>query len=341
MGIRVLRPGLLTSVQDLGRWGWQRYGVIVSGAMDRRSLRTANLLVGNEEHLAALEMTLMGPSLHFAQETLIAICGGEMNFTVDGQPISLRRPVYVPPDTKLVGGATTRGSRAYLAVAGGFDVPAVLDSRSTYLAAGIGGLAGRALQPGDILTTGAIEPPLDRAMNELKKSSHNSSPVSPAWYAASSLAPDPMSIVLRIIVGGQLDWLRPESQTELFESEFEVTSKSDRMGYRLAGPVLTLDRSEELVSEGVAMGTVQVPPNGQPIVLMADCATTGGYPKVAHVASVDLPLLAQATPGAKIRWRKISVEKSQDLYRASEAYMKKLRLGIALKFAQLESNHAH
>jgi antagonist of KipI len=336
MTIRVVRPGALTTVQDLGRWGWQRYGMVVGGAMDRRALQVANLLVGNRESHAGLEMTLVGPKLHFEQESLIAICGGEM--TVSGTSttgvarrflIPTARPVYLPANTQVDFGVVVGGCRSYLAVAGGFDVPVILESRSTYVPGAMGGYEGRALQTGDTLELGAIAPSAQHAIDRLGASTSNALPASTDWHTAKPIDLDP--IVVRILPGSEFAHLSNDCQAELFQAEFKVTAKSDRMGYRLSGPDIRCD-CPELISEGVTMGTIQLPPDGQLIVLMADGATTGGYPKIAHVAAVDLPRLAQAKPGAKIRFQKISLHTAHDLYRAADADMNRLRMGIKLKF---------
>lgn len=317
MSIRVLRPGLLTTVQDLGRWGKQRYGVVVGGAMDSFALRMANLLVGNEENAAALEMTLLGPTLRFEQDALVALCGGEFHPTLDDHPMSTWRPAFIKKGTTFHCGSAVTGCRGYLAVAGGIEVPLVLGSHSTYLRGNFGGYAGRALQEGDRL-----------AMNEQALAvSPNPSP-----WGIGSLAPayndNP---TIRVILGSEFDWLAPRSQEQLFAAEFEVTPQSDRMGYRLSGPQLEFTVPRELISEAVCPGVIQVPADGQPILLMADCATTGGYPKVGCVASVDLPLAAQLRPGTKLRFAAVSLAQAQSLFHQREDDIARLKVGLALK----------
>ena len=327
MSIRLERPGLLTTVQDLGRWGWQRYGVVVSGPMDRRSCQIANLLVGNTPSAAVLEMTLQGPRLFVERESLVAMTGAEMTATINDRFLPMGKPFHVAANSVLDCGTATEGCRAYLAVAGGFNVPVTLDSRSTNLAAELGGLSGRALQSGDILETGEVHLVTQRAMDRLLPT--------PSWGAASRLPSRDRTNVIRAITGSEFESLPNEYQRGLFEFEFAITSKSDRMGYRLSGPSFGSETNTEIVSEGVAMGTVQLPPDGQLIVLMADCATTGGYPKIAHVVSSDQPLLAQCVPGTKLRFQRITLETAHHLYRADEADMNKLRMGVALKFVEL------
>jgi antagonist of KipI len=317
MTIRVLRPGLLTTVQDLGRWGKQRSGVAVGGAMDPCSLRMANLLVGNDENAAALEMTLLGPALRFERSAVVALCGGEFQPKLDDLTMPAGRPVRIQQGTTLHFGSAISGCRGYLAVAGGIDVPLVLGSRGTYLPGALGGFAGRALREGDLLDLGATSwtvPP--------KTSPWRIGSVAPAFDGAS---------ILRVILGSEFDWLARGSQEQLFAAEFEVTPQSDRVGFRLSGPRIELASPRELISAAVCPGTLQIPAGGQPILLMADCATMGGYPKAACVASVDLSLAAQLRPGAKLRLAVISLAEAQGLYRQREADFARLKIGLALK----------
>jgi antagonist of KipI len=317
MSIRVIRPGLLTTVQDLGRWGKQRYGVVVGGAMDPFALRMANLLVGNDEGAAALEMTLLGPTLRFEQDALIALCGGEFQAKRDDDTMPTWRPIFVKQETSLNFGSAVSGARGYLAVAGGINVPLVLGSRSTYLHGKFGGCEGRALQEGDLIPV--VGPTLAV------------SPSSFHWRVGSLIPAYDHSPTLRVILGSEFDWLTAGSQEQLFSAEFEVTPQSDRMGYRLSGPGLELSSLRELISEAVCPGTIQVPADGQPILLMADCATTGGYPKAACVASVELPLAAQLRPGSKLRFAAISLAEAQSLLRQREADIARLKVGLQFK----------
>lgn len=317
MSISVLRPGLLTTVQDLGRWGKQRYGVVVGGAMDTLALRVANLVVGNEEGAATLEMTLLGPTLRFEQDALVALCGGEFRATLGDVAMPAWRPVFVAKGSTLTCGSALSGCRGYLAVAGGLDVPLILGSRSTYLHGKLGGYAGRALQEGDILN--------------IANSTLTVSPAACSWRVGSVLPAYDDSPTLRVVLGSEYDWLTHQSQEHLFQSEFVVTPQSDRTGYRLSGPKLQLQSPRELISEAVCPGVIQVPADGQPILLMADCATTGGYPKAACVASVDLPLAAQLRPGDRLRFAAISLAEAQSLMRQQENDIARFQLGLAFK----------
>lgn len=330
--IKVLKPGLLSSIQDLGRTGYQKFGVIASGAMDPFSHRMANLLSGNEENDPALEITMMGPTLTFEEDTLISICGGDLSPLINGQPIRTWRSIFVKKGSELKFGGCQKGCRAYLAVSGGFSVPEVMNSRSTYLRAGIGGFKGRALKAGDVLETG--KPSLQSLKMEdyLSKQLHDKTFVENDWGIASKLIPETIgNPEIRITRGRQFDLFTHESRIQLFNHAFEVTAQSDRMGYRLKGTSLALSEHAEQISEAVNFGSIQVPPDGNPIVLLADRQTTGGYPKIGQVAAVDLPLLAQAKPGDALRFKEISNGQAQQLLIKRELKLKELKQGISLK----------
>jgi antagonist of KipI len=330
MNIRVLRPGLLTTVQDLGRSGYQRYGVSVGGAMDKLSLRIANSLVGNAEGAAALEITLLGPTLQFEGDALIAICGGRWSPRIGETIVPMNRPVWLPATTVLAIGSADSGARAYLAIAGGIDVPPAMGSRGTYLQAKVGGLGGRAMQAGDVLQRCRHSTLGHCIANKAAEDSAWSSFGSVPWFAG--LSPMGSATTLRVLRGTEFDQLDKASQDALFSAEFQVTTDADRMGYRLAGPTLSLTQPAEMISAAVCAGTIQVPPEGQPILLMGDCATTGGYPKVAHVATVDLPLAAQLKPGDFFRLREISLAEAHNLYRRQELDLRCLQTNLRLKF---------
>jgi antagonist of KipI len=315
VSIRVLRAGLLTTVQDLGRRGHQRDGVPVSGAMDPVALRLANLLAGNDEGAAGLEVTLDGPRLAFDAEAIVAVGGADLQARVDGRRLRPWRAARVPAGGTLEFGGWRAGCRAYVAVGGGIDVAPVLGSRSTYLLARFGGLAGRPLRRGDVLSTGPQRPG------------------SSATLAGRAIAPSARPAYggpVRLIPGAHLDLLTPDARARLFDAEFRVTPKSDRMGYRLAGPPLALAAPVELLSAGVAFGTVQLPPGADPIVLMADRQTTGGYPRLGEVATVDLPAMAQLRPGDAVRFAPISLGEAQALYLERERTIAALRRALLL-----------
>lgn len=326
MTIRVLRAGLLTTVQDKGRFGYRQHGVAACGAMDAFALRAANLLVGNDDGEAALEITVIGPSLRFEADALISVCGGDLSPEADGIPVPMWRPVYVKAGVSLTFGACRSGARAYLAVGGGIDVPQVMNSRSTYLKAGIGGFKGRALKEGDTLPVGARsslgEPPDERGAEPLYATE---------WFAGREALPAyAANPVVRAVRGRDFGLFGEESRERFFSEPFRVTPESDRMGFRLAGPELKRKQGSELLSEAVAFGAVQVPPDGSPIVLMADCQTVGGYPRIAHVITADLPVLAQVKPGGIVRFAEVSLQEAESLHLRREADLALLAGAIAL-----------
>jgi antagonist of KipI len=333
MSIKVLRPGLLSSIQDLGRYGYQKHGVIVSGAMDAFSLRIGNLLVGNMENQAGLEITLVGPQLLIKDDLLIAITGGNLTPMIDGVDVPMWRPVYVKGGSVLSFGPCQSGCRAYLTVGGGYELPSIMNSDSTYLRAGIGGFCGRALQKDDQLAVGTPGRNTSKRMSLLASKAIKQSFVAPNWYAGlygHSDAATPATV--RITRGIQYDWFTAESLLQFTSQPFQVTPQSDRMGYRLKGEALKLRQPSEMISEAVALGTIQVPPDGNPIILMADRQTVGGYPKVAQVISVDVPRIAQVKPGGKIQFIEIEHREAEALYFAREKFIAEVKKGLNLKF---------
>ena len=304
--LEVMKAGALTTVQDMGREGWQQHGITAGGAMDRRAARVANLLLGNAEDDPLLEAALVGPELRFLRDTWIAVTGAEV------KGVAGWRPLKVSAGQTLSLAELTKGARVYVAVAGGFEVPQVLGGAGTLLRAAIGGWNGRALQVGDKL---AARP----AIFDTKGN----------WSAAAEFRTVGLGeVTVRFIRGTQWDWFDSASQKALVEKQFSVTMQSDRMGMRLSGSVLKLKQERELISEGVGFGSVQVPPDGQPIVLMADRQTIGGYPKIAHVISVDLPLLAQLRAGGKVTFIETSIATAQALYLEEEKSLAMFRAGV-------------
>ena len=331
MSLRILRPGLLTTVQDLGRFGYQQDGIIVSGAMDALALRVANLLVGNPGTAAGLEITLLGPRIRFEADHLIALTGAHLSATFNGQLVAGNRAVWVAAGAELAFGPAVVGCRTYLAVAGGVAVPLVLDSRSTYLRAGFGGHEGRALRAGDVLPVGTPSAVAGKLVQQLARPG--------ATWAAASFTPGPVLCprpqyrpVLRAVRGPEYAQFSAASQQAFWTEAFAITPAADRMGYRLQGPPLARPQEAELLSSAVTFCTVQVPAGGQPIVLLADHQTTGGYPRLAQVVSVDWPALAQTAPGQQLRFREVSVAEAQALYAAQEAAVAGLRRGILTVF---------
>jgi antagonist of KipI len=332
--MNILKPGLLTTVQDIGRYGFQRFGVIASGAMDPVAHRIANLLVGNSEFTPTIEITMIGPAIEFTQDSLVAICGGNLAPEIDGIPLRPWRPIFIKKGSILRFVKRVTGCRAYLSVAGGIQIPSVMNSSSTYLRAAIGGFEGRPLKKGDQILFG----PMGQLSGKIFSSLKNRDPqgrklVEANWSVAAELIPDYSgNPVIQVIKGRHFHLFDKESQKKFFSEPYTVTTESDRMGYRIRGTILKLNHVDEMVSEAVAFGTVQVPADGNPIVLLADRQTTGGYPKIAQVASVDLPLIAQAMPGDSLRFVEISHNLAQELLIEREMTLAELKIGIAWKF---------
>lgn len=326
--ITIIKPGLLTSIQDLGRYGYQKFGVIASGVMDPLSHRIANILIGNSEKEPTLEITLLGPVIKFEKDAVISICGGDLSPSINGESVQLWRPVFVEKGSLLKFGSIKKGCRAYLAVAGGFEIPMVMGSKSTYLRGGIGGFNGRALKSGDQVQIGFS----NSFIHYFKKQTENSSFIEAAWSITPDLIPDyAVDVTIRVTKGRQFDMFTNESQEAFFNEPFIVTNQSDRMGYRLSGALLALRKPHEILSEAVNFGTIQAPAEGNPIVLLADRQTTGGYPKIGQIISVDLPIIAQAKPGDRLHFTEISHEDSQRFYLENEKKIRHLKQGIRLK----------
>lgn len=335
--ITIHKPGLLSSIQDLGRYGFQKYGVIASGAMDPFAHRIANLLVGNPEYMPTIEMTLIGPTIQFHQNTLMAICGGNLCPTINDIPVPLWRAVYVKEGTILRFGSAQTGCRAYLAVAGGFSIPKIMNSTSTYLRAKIGGFFGRTLKAGDQIL---INHPSKLSVTIMQQIDHTKGK-DPFTKMNSSVSSDliPNSTrnpTIRVMDGRHYSFFTKDSQEAFYSEPFNITSQSDRMGYRLQGPTLRLTNNHEMLSEAVAFGTIQVPANGQPIILLADRQTTGGYPKIGQMATVDFSLIAQAKPGEDVYFTNISHDEAQKLYLEKEVKMNLLKHGLLKKISEGE-----
>lgn len=323
MSIRVLRPGLLSTLQDHGRHGLQHVGLCPGGAMDPVALALANALVGNVHDEAALELTVIGPQLMFEEQALVALCGAEFD---GGFPHN--RPVLVPAGSRFNVGRAVRGARAYLAVAGGFAVEPVLGSRSTFLPGKFGGFQGRALMHGDLLPL--RDPGSSKRFQKLK--SRRDSSV--RWSAPPLTLADREPVLLHVIEGQHFGSFEPAAQRAFFEAVWRISPDSNRMGFRLAGPVLARAASDEILSGPTCLGTVQVPANGVPIVLMADHQTTGGYPRIAEIVSADVPRLAQLAPGGTVHFTRCDLGMAAELrHHLSDRLAAALR-GIAWNYGQ-------
>jgi biotin-dependent carboxylase-like uncharacterized protein len=287
--LAVVKPGLLTTVQDLGRPGYAHLGVTRSGALDAPALARANALVGNPPSAAGLETTLTGVTLRAEADLTIAVSGAVAPVTVDGQPVAFDAPVTVPAGSVIAVGPARTGVRSYVAVAGGITVAPVLGSRATDTLSGLG-------------------PPPLRAGVVLPVGPPSAAPDVTGAAAPPALGPMPKDVTVRIRLGPRHDWFTGPARDALLEQPYVLTPKSNRVGARLAGPALTRARPGELPSEGIVLGAIQVPADGQPLIFLADHPTTGGYPVIAVVERADLPLIAQARPGTTIRFVLVAKE---------------------------------
>lgn len=316
MSLLIKSPGLLTTIQDLGRTGYQGQGVTRSGAMDGPALRIANLLVNNPEEAPALEMVMQGAEIHFEQSHLIAITGSDFAPEIDNEPIPLWRPVLIKAGSTLKFKGSRTGRYCYLSLEGGFDIDKVLNSYSTYLRAGIGGFEGRSLRSEDrIICKESPKTPQKNAEY-------------PNWHldvaSFNCLLENP---IIRVMEGPEAELVSTEI---LYQNKLTVSQFSDRMGYRLEiDPPLIHEK--EIISSAVSFGTIQLPPNGQPLALMADSQTTGGYPRVAQIITADLPKMAQVMPGKKVTLQKVTLEEAQELYLEQERIIELIKEALSMK----------
>lgn len=297
MGVKFASGGFLTTVQDMGRVGYQESGMSVSGVMDQRSAVLANLLVGNEEKEAVLEITLMGPMMEFTEDNVIAVTGGNLVPKLNGKDLPMYQAVCVHRGDTMNFAGMTSGSRAYVAFAGGLSVPVVMGSKSTNLKSKIGGLEGRKIGGGDEIrftAPKAVLPNMRRRRVEAEDFTKTEK-------------------VIRVVMGPQDDCFTEKGIETFLNSTYTFTNESDRMGCRLEGEVIEHKNGGDIITDGISFGAIQVPSHGQPIIMMADHQTTGGYTKIAGVISVDLPLIAQSRPGYKVRFQKVSIEEAQKL----------------------------
>ena len=325
--VSVERAGIQTTVQDGGRFGYQHLGLVPSGAMDMESMLLANALVGNASDEATLEMALQGPTLRFSCEALIALAGASFGIrAAHGKSVNLlpaNRPILLAAGTQISFEHAPDGARAYLAVAGGFDVPSILGSRCTYIPAGFGGHNGRALKKGDVLALPAQASTLARArFNTLRKKDSSvvylgSSATTVRWFVRPRSLPEDDVTLVRFINGRHRPLFTSQALQAFESSIYRISPDSNRMGYRMVGPRLERANSRDVLSEPTNLGTVQVPADGAPIVLMADHQTTGGYAKIAEIVSADMPRLAQLQPGQEVRFSPCSLAQALALARAA------------------------
>ena len=309
MSITIVNPGMMTTVQDLGRVGYQQFGVSVSGVMCPRSAILANILVGNEDGEAVLECTMMGPHIQFNTANCIAITGGDLGPTLDGKPIPNYAAIAVQAGQILRFTMPKSGCRAFVSFAGGLDIEPVMGSRSTYMKAKIGGFQGRKLQKGDEIKF--RDPKEDLPKLDLR-------------HMAPEFRPR-AEYTVRVVLGPQDDYFTDEGIATFLSSVYTVTPEFDRMGCRLSGEVIAHKDGGDIISDGISFGAIQVPSSGNPIIMLGDRQTTGGYTKIAGVITADFRILAQLKAGDKVRFEKVSIAQAQDALLAQKGALKCLR----------------
>lgn len=307
MGIRVKNGGLLTTVQDAGRFGYQRFGMGTAGTMDDRSRALANLLVGNAEDEAVLEVTVLGPTLEFTEDAVLAVTGGDLSPKIDGEILPMYRAMTVKKGSILSFGTLKSGCRAYIAFAGGLEIPVVMGSRSANLKAGLGGVKGRKLEAGDEIAFRAMAEPRNLKWRRVK--------------------PDVFSgdYMLRVVPGPQEDRFTAAGLETFFHSTYTVTSDFDRMGCRLTGARVEHTGDANIISDGISRGAIQIPDSGEPIIMLSDRQTTGGYTKIGSVITADLPLIAQCKAGDKVHFTAVGIEEAQDAIIAEKKEFSRLK----------------
>jgi antagonist of KipI len=331
MSFKVLRPGLLSTIQDLGRYGYQKYGVNVAGAMDTMAMRIGNILTGNAETEAVLEMTLTGPTLEFSSDTLIALTGADFAAVIDGVRVKLNRPIAVKAGAVLKFSSAKKGCRGYLAVAGGYNVPEVMNSKSTYLRGNLGGFKGRALKKGDLVDCGEPEAFANMLLQQLLQKGARSFRAASWFVNPCYMGKKEFDSPIRLTRGLQTEAYTESSLKALVSEPFKITTNSDRLGYRLQGAKIELKEPLEMISEIATFGTMQAPPDGNPIILMADHQSVAGYPKIGQVVWADLPRVAQHKPFSFLQFTFVDVREAENLYLAQEKYLANLKIAVLSK----------
>ncbi len=315
MKLRIENPGVLSTIQDRGRYGYMKAGVRTAGVMDTDSYQTANAVLVNAPDAAVVEMTLMGMTAIVEEEGFLTLTGAEMNGTLDGIPFLRNQKIHARKGQRLAMGMASSGCRGYLALEGGIDVPRVMGSRSTDVKCRIGGVEGRALRAGDVLCSGEerLQEPAATAAGGSGKDGGQRIPAQQESYAKRPPVYE-TSVRVRVVEGPQADWFSEEERDRFFAEAYTVAAESDRMGMRLKGRPVESLHGVDIVSDGIAFGSIQITKSGMPIIMMADHQTIGGYAKIGTVCSFDLPKLAQLRPGDQVSFCRISVEEAQNLY---------------------------
>jgi len=331
MSLRIIKPGISTTLQDAGRPGFQSAGVPASGAMDTDSMRMANILCGNEPGSVVLETTLHGAEWLVEEEQLIAFSGSGASILINNLPAPYNRAIRVKACSLLSLKPTQAGCRSYLAVSGGFKAMADLNSHSTYIPAGLGGYHGRALQAGDLLEWHFEKSILSAAI--MDSLAHEGNDFTIAKWGIDFDRKNPGNEnAIRIFNGPEWNWFDEHIRSKIYRESFGVSNQSNRMGYRLSGPAFILSEKRELISTSVCSGIIQVTHEGSLVLLMADAQTTGGYPRLAMVAAVDLPACAQLRPGDSIQFSEIFIDDAEALLLQKEKILRQIEKSIAIKF---------
>ncbi len=310
--LEVIHPGVLTTIQDRGRYGYQQYGVSVSGAMDKYSLRLANILAGNDDGDAAMEITIVGPKLLVLHACRIAITGADLSPQMNGHPFSMWKSSEVQKGDVLSFGSAKSGCRAYLAIYGGFEVPLTMGSYSTHILSKLGGLNGRALVKGDRLSIRSTCGSRYRPNPDFSLCREQIPSYGREWQVS-------------VIPGPQADYFTRQGIATFYSAEYEISTQADRMGYRLRGPKIGHKAAADILSDATPAGSVQVPGDGNPIILLTDGQTTGGYSKIGVIISPDLDRLGQACPGDKVRFRKMGIVEAHRIIQREEKKIQEIK----------------
>jgi len=342
MSIKIINPGLLSTIQDIGRIGYQEAGFSTSGALDQRALQIANILVNNSKDEAVIEMTLMGATMEFETSNVIAVTGGDLNPMLNRISFPMYTAKAVKQGDRLAFGFAKNGCRAYVAFAGGLKIEEVLGRKSTNLKCGIGGFSGRALKIDDSICFCApldILPGItkrtisfnqrnqvnDRKDRKDRKEREDRKDTKEREDRKEREEKKENEVVIRVILGPQTDYFTKKGMDTFLSEVYKITNESDRMGCKLDGPAIESKLGVDIISDGIPFGGIQIPSNGKPIVMLADRQTTGGYAKIATIISVDIPLFVQRKPGDCIRFEAVTIEKAQKSYRKAAKEIERIR----------------
>jgi antagonist of KipI len=327
MSLKIIKPGFFTTLQDKGRWGFQSLGVPVSGAMDEDSMLGANLLVGNDENDSVIEFTLHGAEVEIRDDVLIALCGGGSHVFYDGKELPFNRPIHLRKGATLRFALSLEGCRTYLSVAGGLQVSPMMNSVSTYTSSKLGGIDGNILKAGDEIHLRNNLTPLSQKIRDSLPLNQSSTSIA-RWSMGKEISPKK----IRFVKGPEWDWFPSPSQELFTRSEFSILPSSNRVGYKLKGESIQRSSTRELISSAVAKGLVQCTPDGSLIILMSDCQTTGGYPRIATIVGADLPVCAQKKIGDTMTFAEVSFDEAEQLLLEKHRTFREMKSAISTRF---------